>query len=365
MRTYSLVYLITLASCNTPPANHQDHSSSQAPVSRDLMLNDTQIRLANVTTQRVTKKPIGLTVTINGKLAVDEQRSEVISSRAAGRVEKLFVKETGLAIKRGEPLYILYSETLLTLQQEYLLAKEQYETLGKSEARYKSFFEAAEKKLLLYGLTKNQIRQLTGKDALQPRITFVAPVSGVVTGINAAEGQYVEEGGLLYTIEDLSSLWIEAELYPDETKFVRTGDLITARISGDENSNVEAKVTFLSPEYRLNSQITTMRAAIENREGRYRPGQMVYITVMHSSKEAYTLPVDAVIRDGKGTHIYVEAGDNTFHARMVKTGIENADQVEIVEGIAEGDTVVVSGAYLLYSEFILKRGTDPMAGHGH
>src|SRR5688500_13646185 len=124
--------------------------------STDLMLTDSQIKLANITTQRVTRKPVGQTVVINGRITVDEQKSEVISSRAAGRVEKLFVKETGQSIRQGQPLYVLYSELLLTLQQEYLLAKEQYESLGKTEKRYKSFLDAAERKLLLYGLTKNQ-----------------------------------------------------------------------------------------------------------------------------------------------------------------------------------------------------------------
>ena len=85
----------------------------------------------------------------------------------------------------------------------------------------------------------------------------------------------------------------------------------------------------------------------------------------HSEREAIAVPSDAVIRDGSGAHVYVQRGNNTFRPQMVKTGVENFDQVEITEGINEGDTVAVSGAYLLYSEIILKRGTDPMAGHSH
>ena len=331
----------------------------------NLMLSDSQIKLANITTQKVSKKPVGQTAVINGRLTVDEQRSEVISSRAAGRVEKLYIKETGQPIRKGQPLYTLYSETLLTLQQEYLLAKEQYDALGKTEKRYQSFLEASKKKLLLYGLTMAQISQIANRNSLQPSVTFLAPTSGVITEINVSEGQYVSEGGLLYTIEDISRLWVEAELYPNETSLVKNGYKVTVRVNENENNSMEATVSFLSPEYRSNTQITVMRASIENSSSQYKPGQQVQVYLTHSSKEVLAIPVDAVIRDGNGTHVYIQAGHNTFQPRMVKTGLESFDQVEITEGINEGDTIAISGAYLLYSEIILKKGTDPMAGHGH
>lgn len=332
--------------------------------SSDLMLTDSQISLANITTQRVTKNPVGQTMVINGRIAVDEQRSEVISSRAPGRVEKLFIKETGQSIKQGQPLYVLYSETLLTLQQEYLLAKEQYESLGKTEKRYKSFLDAAERKLLLYGLTKKQISQLD-RNSLQPRITFLAQTGGIVTVINASEGQYVGEGTALYKIEDISSLWVEAELYPNETSLVKVGDKVNVRLSGSESGSIESKITFLSPEFRNNSQITIMRATINNPKNVFKPGQFAQVYLTHSSREALAVPVDAVIRDGQGTHVYLQSGHNTFRPQMVKTGVESFDIVEITEGLNEGDTLAVTGAYLLYSEIILKKGTDPMAGHNH
>jgi Cu(I)/Ag(I) efflux system membrane fusion protein len=333
--------------------------------SNDLMLSDSQIRLANITTQKVSRKPIGQTVVINGRFTINEQNSEAISSRAAGRIEKLFVKETGQPIGKGEPLYIMYSETLLTLQQEYLLAREQYQALGHAEKRYKSFFESAERKLLLYGLTKSQISNLTGGSSLRPSVTFLSPASGIVTEISVSEGQYVSEGERLYRIEDVSNLWIEAELYPGETSLVSVGDKVTVRVGDVDNETMETAVSFLSPEYRSNSQITVMRASIDNKHSKFKPGQQVQVYLTHSSKEAISIPADAVIRDGKGTHVYRMAGNNTFRPVMVKTGIENFDQVEITEGLDEGDTVAVSGAYLLYSELISKKGTDPMAGHNH
>ncbi|HEU5289196.1 MAG TPA: efflux RND transporter periplasmic adaptor subunit [Cyclobacteriaceae bacterium] len=331
----------------------------------DLMLSDSQIKLANITTQKVSLQSIGQTVVVNGRLVENEDLSEVVSSRAAGRIEKLFVKETGRTIQKGEPLYQLYSETLLTLQREFLLAKEQYDVLGATETRYKSFFDASRRKLLLYGLTNGQVEELSKNKNVQNRITFLSPASGVVTEIAVSEGQYVSEGGSLLKIENTASLWLEAELYPNESSLVKLGDKINVRISGVENQLVEATVTFFSPEFRTNTQIMAMRALISNPTLVFKPGMQAQVFFSHSSKKALTLPVDAVIRDGKGMHVYVQRGRNTFRPQMVKTGIEDFEKVEITEGLTEGDTVAVTGAYLLYSEIILKKGTDPMAGHSH
>lgn len=333
--------------------------------SNDLMLNESQRQLANITTQKAGLKSIGQTVVINGRLVVDQDYTEVISSRAAGRIEKLFVKETGRVVKKGEPLYELYSETLLTLQKEYLLARDQYELLGKTEKRYESFLNASERKLLLYGLTKSQIEKLAHSKSVQQRITFLAPASGIVTEINASEGQYLAEGGMLYRLENISRLWLEAELYPQETSLVKVGDKISLRVSGFESTPVEAKVTFLSPEYRANTQITSLRAAVDNPEMKFKPGTQAQVLFSHSAKKTLAVPTDAVIRDGKGTHIYIESEPNTFQPRMVKTGLEDVEQVEITEGLSENEVVVVTGAYLLYSELVLKKGVSPMAGHQH
>jgi membrane fusion protein, copper/silver efflux system len=340
-------------------------SKVSSPGSGNVMLSDNQIKLANITTQKVSMQPIGQTVVVNGRLAENEDLSEVISTRTAGRIEKLFIKETGITIQKGEPLFQIYSEILLTLQREFLLAKEQYETLGATEKRYKSFFDAAKRKLLLYGLTEGQIIKLAQTKAAQNTITFLAPASGVVTEISVAEGQYVAEGTMLMRIENINSLWLEAELYEHESALVKIGERISVRISGFENEKVEGIINFLSPEYRANSQIVAMRASVSNPSLKYKPGMQAQVFFTHSSKKALVIPVDAVIRDGNGSHVYVQRGLNTFRPIMVKTGLEDFERVEITEGLMEGDTVAVTGAYLLYSEIILKRGTDPMAGHGH
>jgi membrane fusion protein, copper/silver efflux system len=339
-----------------------DRSEAQRNV---VMLTDNQMKLGNISVEKVSTKIFGQSTIVNGKLTLDLEESKTISSRVAGRIERIAFKETGKEIGKGNYLYSIYSEQLLTLQQEYLLAREQYEKLGATEARYKSFMESAEKKLLLYGMTRDQVRQLKGRESLNPTVTFVSPVAGVITEVKVTEGQYVPEGTPLFRIENLDNLWAEAELYPDETPDMKVGD--TLEVYSEENRNFPqlAIVTFLSPELRASSQIITMRAELKNSRKTFRPGQQVNIVITHSRKKAMTLPAEAIVRSEKGTHVYLMNGENTFTPVMVTTGLENEREVEITKGLSEGDMVAVSGAYLIYSEMILKNGKDPMAGHHH
>lgn len=335
-----------------------------SPTPSSIMLNDTQLKLANITTRSVGRKAIGQKHVVNATLAVDENKTTVINTRSTGRIEKLYHKETGRFIKKGDPIYQLYSESLLVLQREYLVALEQQAQMGKDNERYASFVAAAAKKLLLYGVSENQLRQIAASRKVNDRLTIFAPASGVLTEIQVAEGQYVQEGQAIGTLEDLSTLWVEAELYPHESSFVKQGDEVAVLVNGTPDP-VEASVIFLSPEFRANSQITRMRAALSNEQGIYRPGMQVQVLIHSAARTGIVVPVDAVIRTGKGTHLYVRTDTNTFQPRVVTTGTENFNEVEIVKGVTEGEVIAVTGAYLLYSELVLKHGADPMTHHTH
>jgi len=328
-----------------------------------IMLSESQIKLGNITTTLTRYQDIGSATILNGKLAVNEEQTDVISSRAAGRIEKLFFKELGQPIKQGEPLYEIYSEQLLTLQQEYLLALRQYEELGQGE-RYESFLKGSEKKLLLFGLTKGQIQNLAKRKLTESKITFVAPASGVISRIETTEGQYVEEGSPLFRVEKLDQLWVEAELYSNETHSAYPGDSVKIEVSGFENEPIKSKIIFMSPEFRQGTQIMTIRAGFANPKHQFLPGMQARVIIVDTEKKVITLPTDAVIRDGKGNHVWVFK-DGAFSPRTVLTGLDNSDNVEIRYGLNEGENVVVTGAYLLYGELVLKKGGDPMAGHNH
>jgi Cu(I)/Ag(I) efflux system membrane fusion protein len=322
-----------------------------------VMLTESQIKLANITTTLTRFEDMGEQTILEGKLMVNEDQTAVVSSRVQGRIEKLFVKEAGQRVLQGQELYVVYSETLLTLQSEYLLALRQMEEL--KDPRYESFLKASEKKLVLYGMSRDQVQQLAMRKTTESKFTFLSPAAGVVTRIDATEGQYVSEGTVLYRIEKIDRIWAEAEMYPGESSQIRPGDVVRVQVSGYESAPIDAKVTFLSPEYRQGTQITTLRAVMANPSRAFFPGMQANVIITRSARRVIAIPADALIRDEHGSHVWILQNDGSFKPRQVRTGLDNVDKVEIVEGLQEKENVVISGAYLLYSDWVLKKGTDP------
>ncbi|MFB9865604.1 efflux RND transporter periplasmic adaptor subunit [Rufibacter immobilis] len=341
------------------PVKKQEDDTKEASI----MLSDSQIQLGNITTRAVKEGQVGSNTVLFGRLVVDQTQADLISSRASGRIERLYVKETGQPIRKGQPLYDLYSETLLTLEQEYLLALDQVKAFP-GERQFVSILDAAKRKLILTGLTNTQVNRLARTRRLDARITFVAPGSGTVTEISAAEGTYVSEGSPLYRISRFNSIWVEAELYAQEANQLKVGTPVEVSVPGSA-SPIKTKISFINPEFRQNSQVVIARASVPNPQGRLIPGTQATINLFAPVRQALTLPLDAVIRDSKGAHVWVKTGENTFSPRMVNLGEESENQVAIIRGLQPNDTVVVTGAYLLYSEYVLKQGSDPMAGHEH
>lgn len=330
-----------------------------------LTLGESQIALGNITTMVVGSAALNNTKQLNGRLVTNPDQTVYVSSRVAGRVETLYVKETGVKVQKGQPLYRIYSEQLSALQQEFLLANAQVKQFP-DDTRFKEIERAARQKLKLYDQSDAQLQQLLQANRVSPYVTYAATASGIVAELNVTEGQYVAEGGSVMKLEGYSALWVEADVYPAELPYVRVGQTVTVIIAGWEQQPQQMTVQFINPGLQSGTQLMQVRGTIANPNQQWQPGLQAIVQLpVKSSGDALSLPVDAVIRDGKGSHVWLQTERGKFEPRMVKTGMGNANLVEIKEGLAAGDTVVVTGAYLLYSEYILKKGADPMAGHTH
>ncbi len=256
----------------------------------------------------------------------------------------------------------IYSEELLAMQKDYLLNVKQQKAFPE-EMIYKKLTDASKNKLKLYGYSENQIHQLSESNNTNPYITVYAPESGLITAINISEGQYVMEGSPIFMLQNLKNLWVEADLYPSEISNLKVGQEIAVSISGYENEIINTKVDFISPQLNAGSQILTLRASIGNTAGKFQPGMQAEIRLINIKRlKSMTLPIQAVLRDEQGDHVWVKTKKGTFIYRMVELGEENENNVLIKKGLAYDDEVVISGAYLLNSEFILKKGGDFMAG---
>lgn len=330
-----------------------------------LMLSESQQALGNVTTMVVGAGALSNVKRLNGRLVTDPQQTVVIAVRVPGRIDVLYVKETGVRVRKGQPLYKIYSEQLATLQQEYLLAAAQAIQFP-DEARFQEIEKAARHKLALYDQSPAEINRLLQDRHTNPYVTYYAPAGGTVADLSIAEGQYVGEGGAVMTLEGYGELWVEADVYPAEAAEIRVGQSVQVVMAGWEDEPQAMNIEFINPALQAGSQLLQVRGSLANPRDQWQPGQQVSLLVpVQARSGVLTVPVDAVIRDGKGRHVWMETAKGKFEPRQVTTGMENFESVEIASGLEAGDRVVVTGAYLLYSEFILKKGADPLAAHAH
>lgn len=326
-----------------------------------LQLDARQIMLANITTMAVGGGTNPTQQQLNGRLVTNPEATTYISSRVGGRLDRLYVKQTGEQVEKGQPLYQIYSEQLASLQQEYLLAVAQAAQFPEDKT-FSQILRAARQKLSLYGQSEAQIRALDKGGKPSPNITFYAPEGGTVAELAVSEGQYVDEGSPLFRLEGYQSLWVEADIYASETGSIKPGQQLQVVVPGWETQPQTVKVAFVNPAMQPGSQLVQVRAVMPNPAGQWQPGLQAKVFVLRQgAPKAISLPEEAVIHSGLGAHVWVQTRKNYFEPRMVETGAEAENGILIRSGLQSGEQVVVSGAYLLYSEYVLKKGKDPMA----
>jgi Cu(I)/Ag(I) efflux system membrane fusion protein len=347
-------------------AGHPASKGDMAAKSVDLTLTAQQVTLGNIHAQVIgtslseTPAPTVLT----GTITADALQTQSVSSRVAGRIEHLYVRQTGQPLQRGAPLFSVYSEQLQALQQEYLLALTQSREQG---GAYGQFAEATSQKLRLLGVTSGQLRQLAARGRPNPMVTYYSPTTGTVQTLDVVQGQYVSEGSPLITLTNLSTVWVEAQVYPQDMARLPLGKTVTVQIAG-ESGSLRGKVVFLSPELSGSSQVTLARIQLANPGGRLLPGAQANVlldapTTAASAQTTLRVPVEALIRDGEASYLWTQTGERQYRRVRVSTGEGSASSVPVTSGLRAGEKVVVSGAYLLQSEYSLRQGaTESMNG---
>lgn len=332
----------------------------------ELQLSEQQIQLGNIQTDTIRNGTIGDQLVLTATLNFDQMKTTSVSSRVMGRVERLFYKNIGDYVKQGAPLYEIYSEDLNNAKQEYILALEKKKAfVAEAVIDFDQLIQSARNKLLLWGLREAQITELAQSKNATPTTTFYSTAAGFITQLDIREGDYVMEGGTIVKLADLSTLWAEAQVYTSQLAEVNRNSTATVQLPDFENKEIKGHIEFVNPQINPDTRINLIRISIPNPDHQLKPGMPAYVVLKSPQRQSLTLPIDAVIRDGKGATVWIETRKNTFKSVMVQTGLESDDRIEIKSGLKSGDIVVLTGAYLLHSEYVFKKGADPMAGHNH
>ena len=341
--------------------------ADDAPGRAAIRLDAKRRQAIGLTYGAVERRSIDHVVRTVGRFDYDERKLHVVTLKVGGYVKQLFADYTGKEVRKGEPLFTIYSPDLVSAEQEHLLALETRKRLAESPVAgaadsAASLARASRERLRLWDLDDREIAALekSGKPALEQ--TIRSPVSGVVIEKMIVAGQSVEAGATLYRIGDLSTLWVFADVYEYELPFVKVGQRADIRLSYATGRTFEAKVAYLQPTVDPKTRTVRMRFDVANTEdGLLRPEMYGDVEIHVPLGERLVVPKSAVLDSGRRQIAFVASGGGELTPRDVKVGDRGEDWIEVKEGLAAGDRVVTSANFLVDSESQLQ-GAESMMG---
>ncbi|GAA6206299.1 MULTISPECIES: efflux RND transporter periplasmic adaptor subunit [Thalassotalea] len=295
-----------------------------------------------VRTAIVSYKSLHTEINTVGYVAYDEDKLVHIHPRVQGWIEKLYVKAIGDPVKKGQPLYEIYSPELVNAQEELLLA------LDRKNSR---LISAAENRLSALQLPKSSIAKLKKTKKVQQTITFYSPQNGVVENLKIREGFFVKPGSTLMSIGDLSEVWVEAEVFERQAGQVKTGTPVTMTLDYLPGKTWQGKVDYIYPTLDAKTRTVKVRLRFKNEEGEFKPNMFAQIAIHTTGDEqALLIPKEALIRTGNQDRVVLALGEGSFKSVAVSVGRYDSESVEILEGLTDGEKVVSSAQFLLDSE---------------
>jgi len=305
----------------------------------------------------VTRGPLATTLRTVGYFRAAEPNQYDVTLKVAGFVERLYANAEGMLVRKGAPLLDLYSPDLLVAQEELLAAKRALEKLAEDadpdlRAESQALVDNARGKLELWGVATGDIDALLGLRKVSQTVTFRSPATGFITEKDVVQGSAIDAGQRLFRIVDQSVVWLDAQIYASQLSLVKLGERGIARVQGLAQDSVSGEVIFINSQLDPDTRTIIARIAFPNPDLALKPGMYATVEIgVDIGQDVVQIPREAVIDTGRRQIVFVALGGGRFDPRSVKTGIETTDgTIQILEGLAPGETVVTSGQFLLDTE---------------
>jgi membrane fusion protein, copper/silver efflux system len=301
-----------------------------------------------------------------GRVVVDETRVHHVNLKVAGFVERIYVDFIGKQVYKGQPLFTLYSPELLAAQDEYLLALKTRGILsaGSSspDSENDTLVSASRRRLALWDLPEKTLDQIAQTRQATKTITFYSPASGVITKKDVVQGMKLDAGAMPYEIVDLSTVWVVADVYESELRFVKAGMPATLTLNAFPNREFNGKTVFIDPMLDPMTRTVKVRITFPNLTKELKPEMFGEVVLKGVPHDGVTVPIDAVIDSGTTHVVFVAVGNGKFRPRLVRLGDSDDTQVEVVSGLAVGEKVVTRANFLVDSESRLRASLAELAG---
>ncbi len=331
----------------------------RADLHEQVSLSEKQRVMANVATTEVKNETLNKEINAVGIVQYNQSRQAKVTAWIAGRLEKLNVNSIGAFVSKEKAVAEIYSPDLVASQQEYLLALKSREQLKNSPIASiaqngDGLVASARQRLLLFGVKEGQIAELEKSGKPNIRIPIYSPFSGVVIEKMVQQGQYVAMGEALFNIADLSSVWVEMEIYENEVSNIHLGQQVEIRSQAFPDKPSTGRIAFVYPFLDPKTRTVKARVELANTGMRLKPEMFVNAIIRVPLSPSLVVPVTALMNTGKRQVVWVESSPGMFESRTVQVGQQSGEKVQILSGLQSGDKVAVSGGYLIDSESQLK-----------
>ena len=317
------------------------------------------------------RRALRRTVRAVGTINPDERRLHAMSTKFEGYIQKLYVNTTGQYVRRGEPLMEIYSPDLVTAQQEYLIALRGMEATGGAspevQTSMRELAESALQRLRNWDIGEAELERLRQEGKPRQLLPYRSHVSGVVLEKPSVEGQRFMPGEMLYRIAELSQVWLLADVFEQDLALVRPGQRAQITVDAYPGREFEGKVTFVYPTVTAETRTAKVRIELPNPNGLLKPSMYARVEMSAPATRGTQLvvPDSAVLDSGTRQLVLIRRGEGAFEPRTVKLGVRADGYVEVIDGVQEGDPVVVSANFLIDAESNLKAALGGFGSHAH
>jgi membrane fusion protein, copper/silver efflux system len=347
-----------------PKYADEDTGTKTMPVGTVKIAPDKQ-QLIGVRTSKVEREPLLRSVRTTGQIAADETRIGHVHVKISGYIDKVYVDSVGQLVKKGQPLFTVYSPDLVATEEEYLIAKRAEKSLGTSEFKDVSqggqaLLRSARQRLKLWDITDEQIKQLDESGEVSRTLTFYSPVNGFVMDRKAFPQTAITPDMDLYQITDLSKVWVNADVYENEVPFVKVGQTLEMQLSYYAGKTYTGKVTYIYPTVDPVTRTVKVRMEFANPKYELKPQMFANVDLKIDYGTHILLPQEAVMDSGDKQYVFLVHDGGVFEPRSVQLGPKVEGKVVVLSGLKPGDTIVTSGNFLVDSESRLKSAMGGM-----
>jgi len=337
------------------PTGEMQASNTPETALAPIQLTPQRMQSIGIVLGKVEAKPVSSDLRFYGNVQVDERRQAYVQTRFAGWIRKVYADATGNFVRKGQPLFTIYSPDLVSTEQEYLLAKKNVDALQQSTVSgvasgASSLLNSAKERLLQWDVSPGEIEKLDRGGKAITDLTIYSPVSGYITDKKALPNMYVQPETMLYSLADLSDIWVLAQVFQSDAGKIKPGDPSEVTLDAYPGRVFLGRVDYLLPQFDMSTRTLPVRLVFANPGLKLRPGMYVNVRVKLAMGRQLVIPASAAFHSGTKNLVFVYHGEGNIEPREVEFGPQVGDQIIVSRGLKTEEEIITSANFLIDSE---------------